>query len=77
MLSCKQAQELFYDHLDKELSPEEATLVQGHLDGCSDCCGNLKTAEEFIACVRSKLGKDRLPDGLADRISSALGKLDL
>ena len=52
MLSCKQAQELFYDHLDKELSVEEAALVQGHLDACADCCGGFETAQEFIDCIK-------------------------
>ncbi len=76
MLSCRQAQELFFDHLDKELSVEEAAFVQGHLDACGPCNDTFQSAREFIDCVKAKLRCTELPDDLAKRISSALSGLE-
>jgi len=76
MLSCRQAQELFFDHLDKELSIEEAELVQKHLDSCTPCTDSFKSTQEFIDCVKRKLRTAQLPDGLARRIGAALEGLE-
>ena len=77
MLSCKHAQELFFDYLDKELSVEEAAFVQEHLDACGKCTGSIDSAQEFIDCVKGKLRDTELPDDLAKRIGSALDELDI
>ena len=76
MLSCKQAQELFFDYLDKELSVEEAALVREHLDACAQCTGTIDSAQAFIDCVKRKLRDTQLPDEFARRISSALDRLE-
>ncbi len=76
MLSCRQAQELFFDHLDKELSVEEAALVQEHLNSCTPCTDSFNSTQEFIDCVKRKLRTAQLPDGLARRVSSALDSLE-
>ena len=76
MLSCRQAQELFFDFLDKELSVEEAAFVRQHLDACAQCTGAIDSAQVFIDCVKAKLRCTELPDDLAKRISSALSGLE-
>lgn len=76
MLSCRQAQELFFEYLDKELSVEEAAFVQEHLDACSECTGTIDSARAFIECVKGKLRITILPDDLAKRISFALSELE-
>ena len=75
MLSCKQAQELFFDFLDKELSVEEAALVREHLDACGQCTGTIDSARAFIDCVKRKLRRIQLPHDLVQRIGSALSRL--
>ncbi|MCH8979308.1 MAG: zf-HC2 domain-containing protein [Armatimonadetes bacterium] len=76
MLSCRQAQELFFEFLDKELSVEDADHVREHLDACGRCTDSMDSAQAFVDCVKAKLRNTQLPDGLSKRISTALSELE-
>ena len=63
-------------YLDRELSPEEWTTVQGHLDDCLDCLHIYDFHAELRMIISKKCRQDALPPGLLARIESCFGTVD-
>jgi mycothiol system anti-sigma-R factor len=63
-------------YLDRELSAEEWTAVQGHLDGCLDCLHVYDFHAELRMIISKKCGQDALPPGLLAKIEQCFGTVD-
>ncbi len=75
MISCEQAGKMFYEYMDKELTPEDVKRLEEHLKQCADCSGHLdfdKTLREF---VRKQSAKSELPPSLKNSIFKKLKEL--
>ncbi|MCM8775810.1 MAG: zf-HC2 domain-containing protein [Candidatus Omnitrophica bacterium] len=55
-MNCEEAAKLFYDYLDRELSPQDVAEVEAHIRHCKDCIGHL----EFDKGLRRLLQKKNL-----------------
>lgn len=72
--TCEEAFRRLDDYLDRELSPEETTLVHEHLEICAGCAREFNFEESLLRGVRSKLRQIELPESLQARILSVLNK---
>ena len=72
--TCEEAFRRLDDYLDRELSPEETTLVHEHLEICAGCAREFSFEESLLRGVRSKLRQIELPESLQARILSVLNK---
>ena len=70
--TCEEAFRRLDDYLDRELSTEETTLVQEHLEICAGCAREFTFEESLLRGVRSKLRQIELPESLQSRILSVL-----
>jgi anti-sigma factor (TIGR02949 family) len=73
--TCEEAFRRLDDYLDRELSAEEMTLVQEHLDICAGCAREFTFEASVLRGVREKLRQIDLPDSLQARILAALGNV--
>ncbi len=71
-LTCRQAFDRLEDFLDRELSPEESTRVQDHLEHCAQCAREFRFEAGVLEGIRARLGRIKVPEQLAARISRAL-----
>ena len=72
--TCEEAFRRLDDYLDRELSPEEMTLVHEHLEICAGCAREFNFEASVLRGVRDTLRQIDLPDSLQARILAALGK---
>ena len=72
--TCEEAFRRLDDYLDRELSAEETTLVQEHLEVCAGCAREFNFEESVLRGVRSKLRQMEVPKSLQSRILSVLNK---
>ena len=72
--TCEEAFRRLDDYLDRELSPEETTLVHEHLEICAGCAREFNFEESLLRGVQSKLRQIELPASLQARILSVLNK---
>jgi anti-sigma factor (TIGR02949 family) len=72
--TCEEAFRRLDDYLDRELSPDETTLVQEHLEICAGCAREFNFEESVLRGVRSKLRQIDVPASLQARILSVLEK---
>ena len=69
---CKEALFNIYNYLDGEITEEVKMEVRKHLVDCSPCDGAFGFEAELKALV-SRCCCEEVPDGLRERIASALG----
>lgn len=50
-MSCRQAAKVLQTHIDGELDPERAALIEAHLDACRDCGLEADTYLEIKAAL--------------------------
>ena len=70
--TCEEAFRRLDDYLDRELTPEETTLVQEHLEICAGCAREFNFEASVLHGVREKLRQIELPPSLQARILGAL-----
>ena len=70
--SCEDAIKRLNDYLDKELSPEERTVVLKHLEICRSCLGRFSFEQSLIISIRSKISRLCAPDGLREKLHNML-----
>jgi len=71
-MSCEQAMQQFYAYLDRALSSERLAELNEHLQACLDCCDKLQFSRRLDDFVKSRLGDERLPEGIEARIRKGL-----
>lgn len=71
-MDCGEVLEAIYLILDGELSPEDCSELQFHLERCAVCFGRHETERLFKELVRNKCGCEPAPAMLVRRIRVAL-----
>jgi mycothiol system anti-sigma-R factor len=67
---CSETVALLYPYLDRELTPEEQAIVQGHLDACGPCARHFRFEAAVLSLVGLRLGRVTAPPALRARIAS-------
>ena len=65
---CQEAVKRLTEFLDKELGPDEETLVQQHLRACHGCFAKFHFEETLLRTIRERVEAVRAPGTLRDKI---------
>ena len=68
---CDDAVHTLYHFLDGELTPDRRQEVQRHLEACHPCLEAFDFEAELKQVIASRC-RDRVPEGLQQRIASAI-----
>jgi anti-sigma factor (TIGR02949 family) len=71
-LDCAETFRLMQDYLDRELSPEEARLVEEHLAGCGICAEEYIFEGSLLRRVSRCLQETDVPADLFERVRASL-----
>jgi anti-sigma factor (TIGR02949 family) len=71
-LSCEEIFRRLDDYIDRNLSSEEISLVQQHLDDCIICAGEYRFESTVVSAIREKLNRIAAPPHLLAAIHSKL-----
>lgn len=74
--TCEETFRRLNDYLDRELSPDEARLVEEHLTACAQCASEYRFEGSLLAEIRNKIGRLRVPEGLKERIAATLAQAE-
>ena len=74
-LDCEEMFRRLEDYVDRELSADEARLVEKHLADCEACALEYSFETSFVREVKKKLRKIEASVDLRKRISKALRAL--
>ena len=72
---CEETFRRMQEFLDRELAPEEARLVQEHLDGCGMCAEEYLFEASVLRRVGQCLQETEVPDDLFQRVSASLDRV--
>ncbi|MGH9028391.1 MAG: mycothiol system anti-sigma-R factor [Acidimicrobiales bacterium] len=70
-VNCNETLHRLYTYLDGELTEERRQQIQRHLDDCPPCFEAFDFEAELRIVIANKC-KDRVPEGLRDRVHRAL-----
>jgi predicted anti-sigma-YlaC factor YlaD len=65
---CDKCEELLQGYLDRDLSPEEVVVAEGHLDGCDYCRRRYRFEESLRRYIRVS-ASERMPAGLLAKLA--------
>jgi len=74
LIPCSQAVALLWEYLDRTLTPEDRSKVEGHLAFCRKCCGELEFAKELQAFLASN-AVDEIPPEVRERLERFVGEI--
>jgi anti-sigma factor (TIGR02949 family) len=60
------------DYIDRELSPDDARMVERHIEDCLRCAGRYRFEIRLIQEMRRRLRRSSLPGDLMARIKLRL-----
>jgi mycothiol system anti-sigma-R factor len=69
-MTCNQAAENLSVHLDGELSPEERTRIEAHLESCTFCLAQLDSARSLKHAIARLSGSEEPPGAVRARIKA-------
>lgn len=69
---CEETFRRLDDYVDRELTPEEAREVLGHLERCACCADEFEVEQELLDMLKEKLRRIAAPPGLLERIVARL-----
>jgi anti-sigma factor RsiW len=72
-MKCHEAKRHLDLFMDGELSVPENLKVLEHLNLCRPCAGVYEGEKGLRAALRSRVGSERAPAGLAERLASSIG----
>ncbi|RYD47247.1 MAG: hypothetical protein EOP83_28315 [Verrucomicrobiaceae bacterium] len=75
-LDCEATFRRMQDYLDRELSSEEVSLVQEHLEGCGMCAEEYRFEASILTRIGRCLQEEPIPENLFERIMSGIGTGD-
>ena len=64
---CERCEELLQGYLDRDLSPAEVVVAEGHLDGCDYCRRRYRFEETLRRYIRTS-ATERMPAGLMAKL---------
>ena len=67
-IDCQEAEAMLHAYLDRELSEQEATFVQRHLDACPNCRSRFRFSERLLLLIARAAQSEKSPAGLRERI---------
>ena len=73
-LSCQETFRRINDYVDRELAPEEQSLVEDHLRECANCAARFDFESRLLDDLRAKLNRIKVPPTLRDRVAQALDR---
>jgi len=59
---CERCEELLQGYLDRDLSPAEVVVAEGHLDGCDYCRRRYRFEEHLRRYVRQATIEEMAPE---------------
>ena len=65
---CERCEELLQGYLDRDLSPAEVLVAEGHLDGCDYCRRRYRFEERLRRYIRVS-ASERMPAGLLQKLA--------
>ena len=65
---CERCEELLQGYLDRDLSPAEVLVAEGHLDGCDYCRRRYRSEERLRRYIRVS-ASERMPAGLLQKLA--------
>jgi anti-sigma factor (TIGR02949 family) len=65
---CDKCEELLQGYLDRELTDEEVSVAESHLNGCDYCRRRYRFEESLRVYVRTTAA-ERMPPGLMERLA--------
>jgi anti-sigma factor (TIGR02949 family) len=72
MISCKEAVNLLWAYLDRNLGRVQEEELEEHLGLCRHCCGELEFAKQIRAMLKSLRGTKEIPPETRARLETAL-----
>ncbi|MDR5704284.1 MAG: zf-HC2 domain-containing protein [Armatimonadota bacterium] len=76
MMSCKEAVDLLWDYLDRNLDRVEEQDLEAHLGLCRHCCGELEFARQIRGLLRRTAGVVETPPETRVRLEALLKELE-
>jgi anti-sigma factor (TIGR02949 family) len=70
--TCEEAFRRLDDYLDRELAPEEMTLVREHLEVCARCAAEFTFEASVLGGVRARLRQLDVPADFQARMAALL-----
>ncbi len=61
-----------WDYLDQELTADRIHMVRDHLETCAHCLPHAQFAEGFLAAIGRCRPTDGMPDGVRQKVMTAL-----
>jgi anti-sigma factor (TIGR02949 family) len=71
-VACEAILQRLDDYIDRELSPDEVAVVEGHLEECFRCASQYRFEMSLIHDIRARLRRIALPRDLMIRIKLRL-----
>ena len=68
MTDCDKCEQLLQGYLDRELSSDEVSVAEMHLEGCDYCRRRYRFEESLRQYVRTT-AVERMPPGLMDKLA--------
>lgn len=75
MITCAEAVQQLWSHIERELDPADRQRVEEHLALCRRCCGEMEFAEELRSFMARNSGVD-LPPAVTERFEKVLDDLE-
>lgn len=72
--TCAEVLQRLDDYLDRELSPDEMTLVREHLDICAMCAEEHHYERHILDGVKDRIRRIKAPPTLLGRVKSAIAR---
>lgn len=72
--TCAEVLQRLDDYLDRELSPEEMTLVREHLEICSMCAEEHYYERHILDGVKDKIRRIKAPPTLLGKVQAAIAR---
>ncbi len=71
-MNCREAVDVLYEYLDRELTPELEQEVRLHLEACRPCCQQFDFEAAFLKFLEARCKSRCAPPELKRRILSEL-----
>lgn len=73
--TCAEVFARLADYLDRELSAEEARMVEDHLELCDVCASEFRFEASVVSGIKERVRRNALPEALRRRVTSMLERM--
>ena len=75
-MTCEEAFRRLDEYLDRELTPEEMSLVHDHLSTCEGCAAEFRFESRLLDGLKAKLRRLSVPEDLRSRVRKAIRRAE-